>query len=195
MDTEVIKRRFTVDEYHRMDETGIFGPEDRLELIDGEILEMSPIGQRHASRVARATALFVRTLGDRAVVNPQNPLQLSDWTEPQPDIVILKPRPDFYEHLRPTPGDALLVMEVSDTTLRFDLKIKLKYFAAASIPEVWIQDVKRGFAPCVSETRRGQICGLHTVEPRQCRISACISGSTIYNGRSVRPSMTGVAAV
>jgi Uma2 family endonuclease len=141
MDTEVIKKRFTVDEYHRMGETGIFGPEDRLELIDGEILEMSPIGQRHASRVARATTLFVRTLGDKAVVNPQNPLQLSDWTEPQPDIVILKPRPDFYEHLRPTPGDVLLVMEVSDTTLRFDLKIKLTYFAAASIPEVWIQDV------------------------------------------------------
>ena len=95
MHTEVIKKRFTVDEYHRMGETGIFGPEDRLELIDGEILEMSPIGQRHAARVARATALFVRAFGDRAVVNPQNPLQLSDWTEPQPDIVILKPRPEL----------------------------------------------------------------------------------------------------
>lgn len=141
MDTDVIKKRFTVDEYHRMGETGIFGPEDRLELIDGEILEMSPIGQRHASRVARANALFVRTFGDQAVVNPQNPLQLSDWTEPQPDIVILKPRPDFYEHQRPMPADVLFVMEVSDTTLRFDLKIKLTYFAAASIPEVWIQDV------------------------------------------------------
>src|SRR5262249_10081533 len=77
---------------------------------------------------------------ERAVVNPQNPLPLTDWTEAQPDIVILKPRPDFYEHLRPTPGDVLLV-EVSDTTLRYDLKIKLAYFAAASIPEVWIQDV------------------------------------------------------
>jgi Uma2 family endonuclease len=141
METEVSKKRFTVDEYHRMGETGIFGPEDRLELIDGEILEMSPIGQRHAGRVARANSLFVRAFGERAVVNPQNPLQLSDWTEPQPDIVILKPRADFYEHLRPTPGDVLLVMEVSDTTLRYDLKIKLAYFAVAAIPEVWIQDV------------------------------------------------------
>ncbi len=155
MDTEVIKKRFTVDEYHRMGETGIFGPEDRLELIDGEILEMSPIGQRHASRVARATALFVRTFGDRAVVNPQNPLQLSDWTEPQPDIVILKPRTDFYEHLRPTPGDVLLVMEVSDTTLRFDLKIKLTYFAAAAIPEVWIQDVNEDLLHVFREPERG----------------------------------------
>ena len=98
MQTEVIKKRFTVDEYHRMGETGIFGPEDRVELLDGEIFEMSPIGQRHASRVARANALFVTTFGERAVVNPQNPLQLSDWTEPQPDIVVLKPRSDFYEH-------------------------------------------------------------------------------------------------
>ena len=87
MQTDVIKKRFTVDEYHRMGETGIFGPEDRLELIDGEILERSPIEQRHAARVARANALFVRVFGERAVVNPQNPPQLSDWTEPQPDIV------------------------------------------------------------------------------------------------------------
>jgi Uma2 family endonuclease len=156
MDTDLIKKRFTVDEYHRMGETGIFGPEDRLELIDGEILEMSPIGQRHASRVARATTLFVRMLGDRAVVNPQNPLQLSDWTEPQPDIVILKPRPDFYEYLRPTPGDVLLVMEVSDSTLRFDLKIKLKYFAAASIPEVWIQDVNEDVLHIFREPEGGK---------------------------------------
>jgi Uma2 family endonuclease len=141
MQTEVIKKRFTVDEYHRMGQAGIFGPEDRLELIDGEILEMSPIGQRHASRVARANALFVTAFGARAVINPQNPMQLSDWTEPQPDLVVLKPRSDFYEHQRPLPADVLFVMEVSDTTLRYDLKIKVLHFAAASIPEVWIQDV------------------------------------------------------
>jgi Uma2 family endonuclease len=105
--------------------------------------------------VARANTLFVRVFGDRAVVNPQNPLQLSDWTEPQPDIVILKPRPDFYEHLRPTPGDVLLVMEVSDTTLQYDLKIKLTYFAAASIPEVWIQDVNEDVLHVFRQPRGG----------------------------------------
>lgn len=141
METEVIKKRFTVDEYHRMGEAGIFGPEERVELIDGEIIQMSPIGPRHAGRVNRANAALLRALGDRAVLSPQNPVQLSDWTEPQPDIVAFKPRSDFYEHKRPTPEDVLWLMEVSDTTLRFDLKVKLPYFAAAGIPEVWIQDV------------------------------------------------------
>jgi Uma2 family endonuclease len=141
MPTEIIRKRFTVDEYHRMGESGILGPEERVELIDGEIIQMSPIGQRHSARVARANALLIRALGDRAVLGPQNPVQLSDWTEPQPDIVLFKPRPDFYEHKKPRPDDVLLVMEVSDTTLRYDLKIKLPHFAAALIPEVWIQDV------------------------------------------------------
>jgi Uma2 family endonuclease len=141
MPTEIIKKRFTVDEYHRMGEAGIFGPEERVELIDGEIIQMSPIGLRHAARVARATALFVRALSDRAVIGPQNPVQLSDWTEPQPDIIIFKPRSDFYEHKKPTPDDVLLVMEISDTSLRYDLKVKLPHFAAAGIPEYWIQDV------------------------------------------------------
>lgn len=155
MQTEIIKKRFTVDEYHRMGEAGIFGPEERVELIDGEILEMSPIGQRHAARVARANALFVRVFGDRAVINPQNPVQLSDWTEPQPDIVVLKPRADFYERQRPMPGDVLFVLEVSDTTLRFDLKIKVPHFAAASIPEVWIQDVNEDLLYVFREPQGG----------------------------------------
>ena len=144
METEVIKKRFTVDEYHRMGDAGIFGPEERTELIDGEIIQMSPIGQRHAGRVNRATAVFVKAFGERAVVSPQNPVQLSDWTEPQPDIVVFKPRSDFYENKRPVSDDVLLVMEVSDTTLRFDMKIKLPHFAAAGVCELWIQDLNAG---------------------------------------------------
>jgi Uma2 family endonuclease len=141
MSTEVIKKRFTVDEYYRMAEAGILRPEDRVELIDGEIIQMSPIGQRHAARVNRANSLFIKAFGDKAVVSPQNPVQLSDWTEPQPDIVVLKARSDFYESKKPTPRDVLFLMEISDTTLRYDMKIKLPYFAAALIPEVWIQDI------------------------------------------------------
>jgi len=141
MPTEVIKKRFTVDEYYRMAEAGILRPEDRVELIDGEIIQMSPIGQRHAARVNRANSLFIRAFGEQAVVSPQNPVQLSDWTEPQPDIVVFKARSDFYESKKPTPRDVLLVLEISDTTLRYDMKIKLPHFAAALIPEVWIQDI------------------------------------------------------
>ena len=141
MSTEVIKKRFTVDEYYRMAEAGILRPEDRLELIDGEIIQMSPIGLRHMGRVNRANTLLIRAFGEKAVVSPQNPVQLSDWTEPQPDIVVFKPRSDFYESKKPTPSDVFLVMEISDTSLGYDLKIKLPYFAAALIPEVWIQDI------------------------------------------------------
>jgi Uma2 family endonuclease len=105
-----------------MGEAGILGPEERVELIDGEIIQMSPIGLRHAGRVNRAAAMFFRAFGDRAGLSPQNPVQLSNWTEPQPDIVVFKPRPHFYEHKKPTPDDVLLVMEVSDTSLLYDLK-------------------------------------------------------------------------
>ena len=141
METEVIRKRFTADEYRRMGKAGIFGPEDRTELIDGEIIHMNPIGRRHAARVNRATAVLLKALGDRAVVSGQNPVQLSHWTEPQPDIAVLKPRTDFYEEKRPTPEDVLLLMEVSDTTMPYDLKVKLPHYAAAGIPEVWVQDV------------------------------------------------------
>jgi Uma2 family endonuclease len=141
MSTEVSKKRFTVDEYYRMAEAGILRAEDRVELIDGEIIQMSPIGQRHMSRVNRATSLFIKAFGDKAVVSPQNPVQLSDWTEPQPDIVVFKARSDFYESKKPTARDVLFVMEISDTTVRYDMEIKLPHFAAALIPEVWIQDI------------------------------------------------------
>jgi Uma2 family endonuclease len=141
MSTEVIKKRFTVDEYYRMAEVGILRPEDRVELIDGEIIQMSPVGHRHMARVNRSNSLFIRAFGEKAVVSPQNPVQLSDWTEPQPDIVVFKPKSDFYESKKPTSRDVLLVLEISDTTLRYDMKIKLPHFAAALIPEVWIQDI------------------------------------------------------
>lgn len=141
MPTEVIKKRFTVDEYYRMAEAGILGPEDRVELIDGQIIQMSPIGTRHAARVSRAMAQFNRALGSRAVVGPGSPVQLSDWTEPEPDVVVFKPKADFYEMQKPTPTDVLLVVEVSDTSLHYDMQVKLPFYAEAGIPEVWIEDV------------------------------------------------------
>ena len=141
MPADVAKKLFTVAEYHRIIEAGVFGPEDRLELIDGEIIQMTPIGHHHMVCVNRANTLFVRAFGDNAVVSPQNPVQLSDWTEPQPDLVVFKPRTDFYAAKRPTPEDVLFVVEVADSTLRYDRNIKLPRFAAAGIPEVWIEDL------------------------------------------------------
>ena len=136
------KRLFTVDEYYRMAEAGILTSEDRVELIDGEIIKMSPIGSRHLAHVNRATRLFTLAFGNRVVVSVQNPLQLSNYTEPEPDIVLLKPRSDDYAAKKPVAEDALLVVEVAETTLAFDRKIKLPRYAAAGVPEVWIEDLE-----------------------------------------------------
>ena len=141
MQVETAKRLFTVDEYYRMAEVGILGPEDRVELIDGEIFEMSPIGSRHLACVNRATRLFVSTCANRVVVSVQNPLQLSNYTEPEPDVVLLKPRSDEYAAKKPMAEDALLVIEVAETTLKFDRRVKLPRYAKAGIPEVWIENL------------------------------------------------------
>ena len=96
MQVEVTRRMFTVDEYHRMGETGILSPQERVELIEGEILQMSPIGNRHAACVIRANKLLITRLQDRGLVSIQNPVRLDRYSEPQPDVLVLKPRDDFY---------------------------------------------------------------------------------------------------
>jgi len=142
MDIEVSKKLFTVDDYYLMAEAGILGPEDRVELIDGEIIKMCPIGNRHLGCVNRATEIFVGAFRGLAVVSVQNPLRLTNYTEPQPDIVLLKPRNDHYGSKKPMAEDALLVVEVSDTTFMFDHDVKLKRYARAGVPEVWIENLE-----------------------------------------------------
>ena len=141
MQLEVTKKRFTVDEYYRMAEAGILGPEDRVELIDGEIIQMSPIGHRHAGSVNRVNHLFVTSFAGRAVVSIQNPIQLNSYTEPEPDVLLLKPRADYYASKKVWAQDALLIVEVADTTLRYDRDIKVPRYAAADVPEVWIENL------------------------------------------------------
>ncbi len=141
MHVEVTKKLFTVDEYYQMAEAGILGPEDRVELIDGEIIQMSPIGHRHAGCVNRATHLLVTGLAGRAVVSIQNPVQLNNYTEPEPDVLVLKPRTDYYASKKVRAEDALLILEVADTTLRYDRDIKVPRYAAAGVPEAWIENL------------------------------------------------------
>ena len=136
---EVTRRRFTVHEYHRMAEVGILHEDDRVELIDGELVEMSPIGGRHALCVSLLTRLLVRSVGDRAIVSPQNPVRLDEHHEPQPDLAVVRDR--AYGRSLPTPEDTLLLIEVSDTTLAYDRNVKLPIYALAGIPEVWILDI------------------------------------------------------
>jgi Uma2 family endonuclease len=143
MSVQIARRHFTVEDFYRMLEAGILTEDDRVELIDGEIVEMSPIGSRHASCVMRLTTLLTEQLGRAVVVSLQNPLRLSTKTEPLPDVVVLKPRADFYAESHPGPGDVLLVVEVSDTTLAYDRQVKLPLYARAGVPEVWIVNLPK----------------------------------------------------
>jgi Uma2 family endonuclease len=138
MSIQVAKRSFTVAEYRRMVEAGILSEADRVELIDGEVFEMSPIGTRHAACVGRLTRVLTLLLQHAALVWVQNPIRLDNYSEPQPDLVVLKFRPDFYENSLPTPEDVLLVIEVSDTTLEYDRRVKAPLYARAGVPEVWV---------------------------------------------------------
>jgi Uma2 family endonuclease len=135
------RRLFTVEEYQRMADAGIFTPEDRVELIDGEIVEMTPISPRHASIVSRLTRFFVQGLPERAAVTPQNPAVLDDLSEAQPDLCLAHPRDDFYATAHPRPADLFLVVEVADTSLAFDRDRKIPRYALAGVPEAWLVDL------------------------------------------------------
>jgi len=138
MSVQYAKHLFTVQEYERMAEAGVFPPDARLELLAGEIVEMSPIGKRHVACVNRLSRILNRQVDETVIVSTQNPIQLDDLSEPQPDIALLKFRSDFYEHSLPTPADVLLVVEVADTTLDYDRGLKLSNYARAGIPEALI---------------------------------------------------------
>ncbi|MGH9154512.1 MAG: Uma2 family endonuclease [Acidimicrobiales bacterium] len=114
------RHRFSVDDYYRMAESGVLGPGDRVELIEGEIVEMSPIGSRHAACLRRLVALFSEGTRGRAILSVQDPVRLDQHSEPQPDLALLRPRPDYYADGHPGPGDVLLLVEVCDTTWAFD---------------------------------------------------------------------------
>lgn len=130
----------TVHDFHKMGEAGILGEDDRIELIDGELIDMAPIGSLHASIVMRLTSLFAQAMAERAILSPQNPIRLADWSEPQPDIAVLRYRSDFYRDSHPVAEDVLLLVEVADTTLRYDRNIKIPLYARHGVPEVWLVD-------------------------------------------------------
>lgn len=131
----------TAEEYLRMGEAGVFGPEARLELIEGEIVEMAPIGSPHAGTIAILIRHLARVAGDAALVWAQNPLVIGPRSVPQPDLALLRLRSDSYTKSHPGPADVLLVVEVSDTTLAYDLGTKVPLYARAGIPESWVVDL------------------------------------------------------
>lgn len=136
-----MRRRFTVDEYFRMAEVGILRPEERVELVDGEVFCMSPIGSRHAAGVRRTRQLLSARIGDRALLDTQNPIRLGNHAEPEPDVVVLVTRDDLYAERHPEPADVLLAVEVADTSLAYDREVKLPSYARAGVRETWLEDL------------------------------------------------------
>jgi len=144
MSVDVVRRLFTVEEYRHMAEAGILTANDRVELIEGEVLEMTPIGSRHAACVAGLAQLLSVRVQDRARVWPQNPVKISVYSEPQPDVALLRPRAVPYRDAGPTAADVLLIIEVADRSLTRDRRVKIPLYARAGIPEVWIVDLEGG---------------------------------------------------
>ncbi|MBI4634933.1 MAG: Uma2 family endonuclease [Candidatus Rokubacteria bacterium] len=135
------RRAFTVEEYHRLAQVGILGEDDRVELLEGEIVEMRPIGSRHARCVTDLDDLLHERVRGRAIVRVQNPVRLSERSEPQPDVALLRPRPDRYASGHPGPADVLLLIEVAETSLETDRGVKVPLYARTGIAEVWLVDL------------------------------------------------------
>ena len=135
------KKLFTVDEYYEMARVGILTESDRVELIEGEIIELFPNVSRHQAIVDELNYVFFNVVGHRARVRIHGPLRLADITEPQPDVQLLVPRDDFYIYGHPTQLDALLVVEVADSSLAYDRNYKAAVYSMRGVPELWILDV------------------------------------------------------
>ncbi|HLH29800.1 MAG TPA: Uma2 family endonuclease [Terriglobia bacterium] len=172
MQIETTKKKFTVEDYYHMAEAGILQPDERVELIEGEVVEMSPIGDPHGVITDRANMIFARGLGDKVVVSVQRPVRINRYNELQPDVVLIRPRENFYGTRHPRPEDVVLLIEVSDTTLRKDQLVKLPIYARSGIPEVWIIDINAD--------------AIHTY--RQPQRDRYLTTASVGRGESVSPA-------
>jgi Uma2 family endonuclease len=170
------RHRITVDEYHRMAEVGLLAPDARVELVEGEIIDMAPIGNRHMSVVDRLTKLFVLAAGDEAIVRVQGSVRLGRMSEPQPDLLILRPRADFYSSDSATGRDTFLAIEVSDTSLRYDCEIKMPLYARHGVPEAWVVDLQHDHILVFSEPDNGPYRQQRIVEQTQRMTLAALPG-------------------
>lgn len=176
MSVQYQKRYFSVDDYYRMADAGLFPIGTRTELIEGEVIEMCPIGNRHAGCVLRLNTLLGRKVGASALVSVQNPVRLNDFSEPQPDIALLKPRDDFYSSAHPTPADVLLIIEVADSSVEFDRRIKLPLYARAGIAETWVMVLPKGTIEVHSQPVNGKYQKVQRLKRGRRLVSPTIAG-------------------
>lgn len=174
------QRKLDVDDYYRMADAGILHEDDRVELLDGRIIEMVPIGQGHVASVNGLTQALVLACVNKAIVSVQNPIRLDRLNEPQPDFAVLRLRPDFYATGdRPGPADVLLLVEVVDSSLRYDRTVKLPLYARAGIVEVWIVDLKRRVLHAHRRPTDGEYAEITTHHPGDPLAPAAAPGITV----------------
>ncbi|HVG33274.1 MAG TPA: Uma2 family endonuclease [Pyrinomonadaceae bacterium] len=164
MSVQIVRRHFNVNEYYRMAAAGVLKEDDRVELIEGEIVEMNPIGSRHAACVGRLTKLLERMAGDRSIVWVQNPVQVDEYSEPLPDVALLKPRDDFYAQANPQAADVFLIIEVADSSVEYDRDIKVPLYARASVAEVWLVNLPKETIEIYSQPLEGKYLEIRLVK-------------------------------
>lgn len=159
--TSVLKRLFTVKEYYLMYESGVFANGERVELIRGEIIKMAAIGRRHAACVDRCNDVFAYKLGKKVLIRIQNPLALDNTSEPEPDVLLLKRKVDYYESGHPRPADVFLLIEVADSTIDSDRELKIPIYAEDGITEVWLIDIN---SACIEAYRNPTAEGYQDIQ-------------------------------
>lgn len=167
MPVELLRRQFTVTEYNRMIEAGILTKYDHVELIKGEIIQMAAIGRRHASCVNRLAELFFLRLAQAVTIGVQNPVELDDNSEPQPNLSILRRRADFYKAGHPQPEDVLLLIEVADSTIEYDQEVKIPLYASSNIAEVWLVDINQQVLEVYREPTPNGYQNIQKLQPGQ----------------------------
>lgn len=168
IDSWLPRHKLTVADYHRMGEAGVLRKDDRVELIEGEITDLTPIGSYHASAVNLLVRLFSAVIREAAMLSVQSPVSLSSRSEVQPDLVLALPRKDFYRFAHPGPADILLLIEVADTSFRYDREVKVPLYARHGIPELWLVDLVNARLEVFRQPRNGQY-RVHEILERPAR--------------------------
>lgn len=176
MPVQLHKRYFNVDDYYRMFQAGVISEGDHVELIEGEVIEMSPVGTLHAGCVDALNSLLSDRVGKFAIVRIQSPIYVDEYSEPQPDIALLRPRRDFYRRSHPRPIDVLVVIEVADTSAEYDRNVKLPLYARAGIPEAWLIILPKDFIEVHSEPKNGKYQKVQRLKRGKTLASTTIPG-------------------
>jgi Uma2 family endonuclease len=175
----VERRRFTRQEYHTMIRAGILSEDDPVELLEGEVVRQMPTGSSHAGTVKRLNRLLSRLVGEAAIVSVQDPLALGEFSEPEPDLMLLRPRADFYADAHPTTEDVLLVVEVADTSLATDLEVKVPLYAGHGVREVWLVDLEHHRVLAYRDPADGRYREEHVFQPADSLPIPCLAGQQI----------------